>query len=125
MAKNFVERRKYLRLDTDLSLRFISQDRKVDTSVVRNLSPLGIKFESASDVRDNEVLDLALTLPNAKNPVHLQGKVVWHKKIARENRTVFDVGCEFLKIEEDNKNTFLKFLSDLMYGKSVIVKEEE
>ena len=38
------------------------------------------------------------------------------KKLSLEDNSPFDVGTELVDIEEDNKNTFLKFLCDLIYN---------
>ena len=70
------------------------------------------------------MLDVALTLPEAKNPVHIQSNVVWHSPASGAGQELADVGFEFIKIEEDNKNTFLKFFCDLIYGKIGNIKKE-
>jgi len=125
MTKSGQERRKYLRLEAPIDLRIITEDKRVDKASIINLSPLGLRFESKEKVEDGQMLDLTLILPKAKNPVHIQGKVVWHKKTSLEDNANYDMGCEFTRIEEDNKNTFLKFFCDLIYSKSEEGKTEE
>jgi len=118
------ERRKYLRLEAPVNLRIITEDGCMERPKVKNVSPLGIGFESNKELKDNEKLELTLELPNTQNPVHIEGRVVWHKKISLEDNAPLDVGCEFVKIEEDNKNTFLRFFCDLIYEKGETKKEE-
>jgi len=54
--------------------------------------------------------------------VHAKGKVIWIKQLSLEDDAARDVGIELIEIEEDNKNTFLKFLCDLIYN---LPKESE
>lgn len=125
MGVVFPERRKYLRLEAPLKIRLISQNNRVTSSSVKNISPIGLRFESGEPVGEGSLLELTLAVPEANNPVHMQGKVVWYKRTSSKDNHTYDVGCEFLKIEEDNKNTFLKYLCDLIYTQSEIDEEEK
>ena len=62
------------------------------------------------------MLEIKLDIPEVPNPVHAKGKIMWKKKLSLEDNAPFDIGAELLDIEEDNKNTFLKFLCDLIYN---------
>jgi hypothetical protein len=118
MPKGNSERRKYLRIEAPpIDLRVITGDGNIEKPKLKDISPIGLRFETKKELKDGEKLELALELPNTKNPVHIRGKVVWHRKTSLEDHAPFDIGCEFIKIEEDNKNTFLKYFCDLMYGK--------
>ena len=117
MKKRNAERRKYLRIEAPLALRIITKDGNIEKPKVKNVSPIGLRFETKKEPKDGGILELTLELPDTKNPIHIQGKIVWHKKTTLEDNAPFDVGCEFIKIEEDNKNTFLRYLCDLMYEK--------
>lgn len=116
MRKKDAERRKYARLEAPpIGLRIITEGGVIEKPKIKNLSPLGIKFETNRELKNGEGLELTMSLPDTKNPIHIQAKVVWHKKASLEDKAPFDVGCEFIKIEEDNKNTFLKYFCDMMY----------
>ena len=118
MPEENTERRKYLRIETPpIGLRVITGDGDIEKSKLKNISPIGLRFETKKELKDGEKLELTLELPDTKNPVHFRGKVIWHRKTSLENHAPFGIGCEFIKIEEDNKNTFLKYFCDLMYGK--------
>lgn len=116
MEKRDAERRKYLRIEAPVNLRVITEGGSIEKPKTINISPIGLRFESKKELRDGENIELTLELPNTKNPIHIKGKIVWHKKTSLENSAPYDIGCEFTKIEEDNKNTFLKYFCDLMYG---------
>jgi hypothetical protein len=63
-------------------------------------------------------VEFKIFVPEALNPAHLNGIVLWSKEITSEKGPSYAAGIEFGKIEEDNKNTFLRFLCGLMYRKT-------
>jgi len=120
MAKlkdKFIERRKYVRLQTPISLSYIlPESGNVQTTSTKNISADGLRFETYDrSLKEASVVELRLSIPQAANPVHAKGRVVWKKKMSLADAAPFDCGIEFVEIEEDNKNTFLKFLCDLIY----------
>ncbi|MFC1577056.1 PilZ domain-containing protein [Candidatus Omnitrophota bacterium] len=120
MKRSSAERRKYIRLEAPINVSYtLSQGDKVYRAVSKNISALGLRFQiPSSTIEESSILELALELPSAPNPVHVRGKVIWVKKLTLEDNAPFDVGVEFEKIDEDNKNTFLKYLCDLIYSMS-------
>jgi Tfp pilus assembly protein PilZ len=115
---NSVERRKYIRLEAPVGLSYICAPAgKMHSADTKNISAEGISFQATDKTLDtNDMVELKLSVPDAPNPVHVKGKVVWREKITLEDNSPFDFGVEFIEIEEDNKNTFLKFLCDLIYN---------
>lgn len=92
-------------------------------SVTKDLSAEGLRLESKTkDLKEGSILELKLEIYGANNPVHAKGKVVWKKRLSLEDNAPYDIGIELTGIEEDNKNTFLKFLCDLIYN---LPKESE
>ncbi len=124
MRERLVERRKYIRLKTPVSVTCTAPNTGiVHSSVTKNMSADGLSLEiKAGDFEKNSILELKLELYGANNPVHAKGKVVWIKQLSLEDDAPCDMGIEFTEIEEDNKNTFLKFLCDLIYS---LPKENE
>ena len=119
-----VERRKYIRLKTPISITYVvTETGTVYNSVTKDMSAEGLRLESkARDIKEGSILELKLEIYGANNPVHAKGKVVWKKQLSLEDNAPYDIGIELTKIEEDNKNTFLKFLCDLLYN---LPKENE
>ena len=110
------ERRKFTRYSIPLKIAYVLDGQNtMHKGVTKNISSLGIRFESNEERREGSGLELKLELPKAPNPVHAQGKLVWVRKQNLADNSPFDIGMEFLKVEEDNKNTFLKFMCDLAY----------
>ncbi len=123
MAKDkdaFIERRRYVRLKTPINIAYtIPNGATIHNITTKDISADGLRFQTRDKkLNEDDVVDLRLDIPLASNPVHAKGRIVWKKKISLEDKAPFDVGIEFAEIEEDNKNTFLKFLCDLMYNLS-------
>lgn len=117
MARKVEEKRRFLRLTTPLELSYIlSGDDRVYKAVTKDLSALGLRFVSQKELQPETTVDITLYIPNLKNPIHVTGKVVWQRRQSLEDNAPYDIGVEFVQIEEDNKNTFLKYLCDLIYG---------
>ncbi|MDD5495554.1 MAG: PilZ domain-containing protein [Candidatus Omnitrophica bacterium] len=118
------ERRRYIRLQTPITISFaVPETGKVYTTSVKNISADGLRFETRDKhLKESSEIEFKLDISAATNPVHAKGRVVWKKKLSLEDAAPFDVGIEFIEIENDNKNTFLKFLCDLIYN---IVKEKK
>jgi Tfp pilus assembly protein PilZ len=117
--KNVQERRKFIRLEIPVQLKYITQGSSMRKEVTtKDLSCDGLRFMSEQEIGEGVILELSLNIPSATNPVHVDGKVVWEKKVSTEDSSPFEIGVEFTKIEEDNKNTFLKYLCDLIYNQT-------
>lgn len=120
MAKNkdiSLERRKYIRLPNPIKVSYsISGNNSLASVVTKNISADGFRFEAHdAKLSEDSLIEIKLDFPETTNPVHANGRVVWKKKISLEDRAPFDFGIEFTEVEEDNKNTFLKFFCDLLY----------
>jgi c-di-GMP-binding flagellar brake protein YcgR len=112
-----IERRRYIRLKTPIPVTYtVPETGSMYNAVTKDISADGLRLESdARDIKEDGIIELRLDISGAHNPVHAKGKVVWKKRLSLEDNAPYDVGVEFTEIEEDNKNTFLKFLCDLVY----------
>ncbi len=124
MRDKLVERRKYIRLKMPVAVTYTAPDKgMVHRSVTKDISADGLRLEIKTiDIEEGSVLELKLELYGAHSPVHAKGKVIWIKQLSLEDAAPRDIGIELTEIEEDNKNTFLKFLCDLIYD---LPKESE
>ena len=124
--KKIEERRKFIRLEVPVDLTYIIEGDSVRKEVTtKDLSCEGLRFINEKGVNESTILELALNVPNASNPVHINGRVVWAKRLSTEDGSPFEVGVEFIKIEEDNKNTFLKYLCDLIYDQTKMMERDQ
>ncbi len=125
MKKNSEERRRLIRLEVPIELKYIVEDDPSQTRIraaTKDLSCDGLRFISEHKIDKGSMLDINLAIPSANNPVHIKGKVIWSKKISEDDAAPFEVGVESVRIEEDNKNTFLKYLCDLIYNETKIME---
>lgn len=115
---NLPERRRYVRLKTPVAFSYISADSsRVCQAVTKNISANGLRFETPDrDLKESDLIEMKLLILGASNPVHTKARVIWKRKLSLEDSSPFDAGIEFTEIEEDNKNTFLKNLCDLIYA---------
>ena len=121
MAKipnKLIERRRYVRLNVPLAVSYtFPENDKIYSAVTKDISADGLRFETQdAHLSESAVLELKLDLPGTPNPVHTKGKVAWKRRLSLEDSAPSDVGIELISIEEDNKNTFLKFLCDIIYS---------
>lgn len=125
MKRIIEERRRFIRLEVPIELKYIVEDdpsQKRRRVATKDLSCDGLRFTSEHKINEGSMIDLNLTVPGANNPVHIKGKAIWSKKISGEDDAPFEAGIEFVQIEEDNKNTFLKYLCDLIYNETKIIE---
>lgn len=116
MSKYVEEKRRYLRLNVPIEIEYILPGSdKIYKAVTKDISAIGLRFATQSELPKDTALELKLKLPNIPNPIHANGRIAWLKKLDSKEEP-FSIGVEFIKIEEDNKNTFLKYLCDLIYG---------
>ncbi|MDP2920877.1 MAG: PilZ domain-containing protein [Candidatus Omnitrophota bacterium] len=114
------EKRKFIRFNVALKVAYIVQkDPKLEkTGVTKDVSAQGMQLLAGEKLAPGEKLDLKIFIPDALNPAHIKGIVLWSKALEPGKSYTFSAGVDFKKIEEDNKNTFLKFLCDLVYQKT-------
>ncbi len=115
------ERRRFIRFEEILKVRYIVQekDQPVEKSgATKNLNAEGIQLVTNEPLAEGDSLELKIALPKAPNPVHIYGLVIWSEESKTETGPAYNSGIKFIKVEEDNKNTFLRFLCELMSKKS-------
>jgi c-di-GMP-binding flagellar brake protein YcgR len=110
------ENRNYIRMDISVPLNiFICGGKNTDriSAQAWNISASGMMIEAAAELSVGLEARMDMTAPGTLNPVHCTGKIVWSGSSSKPGK--HNYGVEFVAIEEDNKNTFLKFLCDLIY----------
>ncbi|MBU1853924.1 MAG: PilZ domain-containing protein [Candidatus Omnitrophica bacterium] len=114
------ESRRFLRFDVALKVDYMLQgEPKIErTGSTKDVCAEGMQLLTEEKLQKGDKLEFKLTVPEALNPVHLNGNVMWSKEMSSEQKLSYSSGVEFGDIEEDNKNTFLKFLCNLMYLKT-------
>lgn len=111
------EKRRFIRFDIALKVAYILQkEPKIEKlGTTKDVSAGGIQLLTNDKMDPGDKIDLKVFVPEALNPVHLKGIVVWSEDFESHKGLSYSSGIDFVKIEEDNKNTFLKFLCDTIY----------
>jgi hypothetical protein len=114
MKLKLPERRRFVRIDIPLKI-VIENGGITDEVLTTNISPVGLRFGISRELKKDEPLKITLYLPEENTPIGLDAKIIWQIKTSLEDKAPYDVGVEIVAIEEDCKNTFLKYLCDLLY----------
>ena len=115
MKMKLPERRRFIRIEIPLKVGIESGDIK-DEVVTKNISPVGMRFETERELKDTQKLNLSLHIPTSEKPILLKGKVIWQVKVSLEDGAPYDVGVEITEVEDSQKNDVLKYLCDLLYS---------
>jgi uncharacterized protein (TIGR02266 family) len=97
------ERRKKPRipLKTRLVFKRVNSEEEFSTDYSENLSTTGIFIITNSDFDIGTVLELHFSLPNSKQIIKVEGKVVWKSTTQREGRELAGLGVQFVKIDDE------------------------
>jgi c-di-GMP-binding flagellar brake protein YcgR len=111
-----LEKRRFIRFDAALKITYIVQrDPKIEKSgVTKDIGAQGMQLLTNDKLESGDKVDLNIFVPEALNPAHVKGVVVWTRAYDAAKNYSYSSGIDFEKIEEDNKNTFLRFLCSLM-----------
>jgi len=114
-----IEKRRFIRFEINLEVDYIvkKEPRVEKKGATKDICAGGINLLTDEKLEVGEEVELKMFLSKALNPAHLNGVVVWSKDDSSGEKLSHSAGIEFKAIEEDNKNSFLKFLCDLMYKK--------
>ena len=121
--KNFIERRKYVRLDLETEINFQIKpekessgqaDAKSFSAITKNLSAEGICFTSQQRLEPGNILKLEVFLPAQSQPLRLEGRVAWIQPFKQEDRQMFNVGVKLFTIDRADENRFLGFICGKM-----------
>ena len=117
IKEKLAERRGYIRLREPVSVSYTVPGRdKLYTVMAGDISADGLRLRIADrDIKEGDLLEMKLGIPAIPDPVRAKGRIMWKRKLSLEDAAPFDAGVEITGIEEDDKNTFLKFLCDLIY----------
>ena len=110
------EQRYYIRIDVLVPAIFSIKTKSGIERVkahVKNISASGMLVILARKLSFGTDTVIEMRTPDASNPIHCHGKVVWVVPAQKQDK--YQCGIAFTEIEEDNKNTFLKFLCDTIY----------
>jgi len=116
MPDPFIEKRKFPRLSiqTEVVYNKDAVAKKEKKSFTKDISQGGICLIVYEKVEVSDILELQILLPDGIKPICATGKVAWVKKFLIEGPygggDRYDVGIEFIKINNKEKTELEKFL---------------
>ena len=108
------EKRKFVRLSALVDVIYNKRTAtEQELSLTKNISQGGICLIAYDEIKEQDILDLKLYLPEDNTPLRATGRVVWVKEFTigsiNEGRR-FDVGIEFIDIKEEDANRVNKYV---------------
>jgi c-di-GMP-binding flagellar brake protein YcgR len=103
------EQRGYVRLDVDAHARYTlkGKDEIPDIVSLEDVGCNGIRIISNRKLTENDILELALTIPGAQGDIFLEGKAVWQRQVTMN---LLDTGIQFTYINEENREKLFSFI---------------
>lgn len=109
------ERRRFVRLNvlTDIvyNKQFYNASRKL--SISKDISKGGICIIAYEELKESDILDLKILLPDNNAHIVATGRVVWTKEFIIESAEKlhrYDVGIEFMEISEEDREKINKYV---------------
>jgi type IV pilus assembly protein PilZ len=100
------------RVDVELEVDYTSEDNFLltDSASITNLSSLGmfIKTENPEDVGSE--LNLRFTPPDATDPLHVEGKVVWINKASGPGDRDAGMGVRFVNLDLEDRQRLVSLV---------------
>lgn len=110
------ERRKFIRLNmlTDVIYTKLPLQNRKELSLTKNIGQGGICIISYEMLKEQELLELKIYLPEDNVPINTIGRVAWTKEFIigdspREGKR-YDVGLEFIKISDEDMDKIKKYV---------------
>jgi hypothetical protein len=117
MKLKLQERRRYVRIEVPLKIK-VKNGNIEERIVSKNISPVGVRFEISQKLDEAKPVNMAVSIPISREPVRIKGKIAWQAKTSLEDNAPYDAGVEITEIADKDKNTFLKYICDTLYGSS-------
>lgn len=115
MKLKLPERRRFVRLEDPIEITFSRGDRE-EKLTTKNISPVGFMIETTESFDKEKPFSCEFNIASDKDPVIVKGKIIWQNKVSLADGAPFEVGIDIVDIDDAGKNTFLKYLCDLLYG---------
>ncbi|MCP4652411.1 MAG: PilZ domain-containing protein [Candidatus Omnitrophica bacterium] len=90
-----IEKRRYIRLDSTMNVRYKVLDNAIALSQSKNISAGGLRMYLKEELAPGSKIDLEIAIPGSKNPVMVTGEVVWQYK---KQPNQIDTGIKYLDI---------------------------
>jgi c-di-GMP-binding flagellar brake protein YcgR len=104
------EKRKFKRFDAYMNVKFRGQESKVHdgSGLSKDLSREGIKVNTAQAMKNGDLLDLEIHIPDDAQPVKTTAKILWNRPCKGKDQGT-DYGVTFLAMDPVDKFRVLDY----------------
>lgn len=117
------ERRKYVRLDASIKVRYkvkvLKGPEVRHEPLSKNIGGGGIRFPVEGRLKKGSILELGIDLPDGARPIKAVGQVVWLEKVPigeAAKKDYFETGTKFIRIDPLSKDRILKYVYERIHG---------
>jgi len=107
------ERRKYLRLRASIVEYVpIGKTSTKELTFTENIGGGGIRILASEALEVDTLLSLKIYLSSAQAPIEVKGRIVWVEPssfLDKQGQKHYDVGIEFVEIDNKNRQAILKY----------------
>lgn len=110
------ERRRFVRFDEELKIRYNLFNSSPQNTKTRNISRAGLCLSTYEKLKEKDCLELEIEVPGFSKPVKLTGRVMWVKELRsldNQERRIFYTGIEFFKINPESEAVLITHLNTL------------
>lgn len=110
------EKRKFIRLNKKFKIEYHLHKKKTSSliSVSENIGQGGICLILNEQIEKNTEIELRFYLPEFKELIACEGRVVWQNEVAKDDKKYYYTGVEFIDIEEQDKLKISRYIYVLL-----------
>lgn len=108
-----LEKRQFKRIYYRININLFLPENKTEEVEAVNISEGGVSFISSRLLETDSLVDVRITFPRNKKTIHTRARVAWVKKLGKGLEEAVDryqLGVEFIKLQDKDKNILLKEL---------------
>jgi len=115
----FVERRKYIRFESQTEIHFHIRERSEEESsrkrisgITKNLSIQGVCFVSDKELQAGTVITLEVNLPTQEEPLLLEGEVRWSQISENQGEEgMYETGVKLFTVDKTDEVRFISYVN--------------
>lgn len=114
--QSFRERRKYVRMETSVEVKYTVIGKPGAIEVFsKNISAGGLCISAGEELSKDTPLQIEIKIPDLKDPIRALARVVWQKKFEAPDKAQevrFDTGIEFTGISDFDRFNINRYVTN-------------
>jgi len=106
------EKRRFVRIDWPVVVQYKTLEEPItkDQTLGRDISENGISFVVYERLPKGTRLDIQIQTPFDSLPIFVKGKVSWIRALGEESKKTFEVGVEFIEIDQKDQRRLREYI---------------